>query len=159
MTFDNKEKIIRVRIALFTATVLFIVYLVLAYVAKKIDFPLAGMDDTGWTIILTLLYIFIIIFPSFAKYQYFFFSDAGDKLIFRYFFAGMIGGRKNAIEINKKDFYGYELKSECLGIRQYITLYQKIRSNVAKYPPISIGAISKKRRNEMLEKLNSYKSK
>ena len=156
MTFDNKDRVIGTRIMLLVATVLFITYLVLAYAAKKISFPLLGMDDGAWTTILCALYLIIIIYPSFAKYQYFFFSDNGEKLIFRYFFAGLIGGKKKAIEINKQDFYGYEYTTECLGIRKYLTLYQKIKSNVAKYPPIPISAVSKKNREEMIEKLDKY---
>ena len=55
MTFDNSKTIISLRIKLFAVTVIFIAYLILAYAAEIIKFPLLGMSDTVWTIILTSL--------------------------------------------------------------------------------------------------------
>ena len=52
MTFDNSKTIISLRIKLFGATVLLLAFIVLTYIAKMIKFPLLGMSDTTWTLIL-----------------------------------------------------------------------------------------------------------
>lgn len=151
MTFDNKETVIGVRIKLFTATVLLIAFLVMTYFAEIIKFPLLGMDEAFWTFLLVILYVAIIAYPSIAVYQYFYFSDEGSALIFRYFTAGIIGGRKNSIEIPKKFYHGFELKNEYMGLRQYIILYQKTASGIAQYPPIYISALNNKEKAKLIE--------
>ena len=43
MTFDNSRTIIAARIRLFIATVLLLAYMVLAYIAEILKFPVAGI--------------------------------------------------------------------------------------------------------------------
>ena len=38
------------------------------------------------------------------NYQYVFYSDEGENIVFRYFNAGIVGGKKNSIEIYKPIF-------------------------------------------------------
>ena len=52
MTFDN-SKTINFRIKLF-ATILAIAWIALAYLIKLIKFPLLGIDDGIWTLLLSL---------------------------------------------------------------------------------------------------------
>ena len=56
MTFDNSKTIISLRIKLFGATVIILAFIVLTYIAKMIKYPLLGMSDTAWTLILVGLY-------------------------------------------------------------------------------------------------------
>ena len=49
------------------------------------------------------------------NYQYIYFSDDGDKIIFRYFTSGIISGSKNSVEIDKKTFTYYRWKSVSWG--------------------------------------------
>ncbi|HHU34267.1 MAG TPA: hypothetical protein GXZ49_03440 [Bacteroidetes bacterium] len=157
MTFDNEATIIGVRIKLFVATVLMITYLVLAYVAEIIKFPVLGLEEEFWTFILVLIYILFIGYPSFAVYQFFYFSDEGDTLVFRYFTAGIIGGRKNSVVIPKNSFEGYKIETEYMGLRQYIVLYQRVGVEVAKYPNIYISALKKNELNKLVAALNRIK--
>jgi hypothetical protein len=142
MTFDNSRTIISLRLKLFAATVLFLAYIILTYVAEKIKFPLLGMSDTSWTVILVAIYLFFASLPMFLNYQYISYSDEGDKIIFRYFSAGMLGGRKNSDEISKKSFSGYEMESSYFGLIKSFTLFQKFKEGVAKYPPVYISALT-----------------
>ena len=156
MTFDNSKTIISFRIKLFVATVLILAYIVLAYIAKVIKFPLFGMSDTAWTLFLVAIYLVIAFLPMFLNYQFVFFSDEGDKIIFRYFNAGIIGGKKNSIEINKRTFSGYKTEKDLLGLRVSIILFQKVNAGIAKYPPVHIGALSREQRNKVFRTLNKY---
>jgi hypothetical protein len=156
MTLDNSRTIIGIRIKLFGATVLFLAYIILAYAAKMIKFPLLGMSDTMWTLILVSVYLFLAFLPMFLNYQFVSYSDNEEKLIFRYFSAGIVGGRKNSVEIYKNSFSGYKIESRLFGIKQSIILFQKFKEGVAKYPPIYISALSREEKSKVIRSLDQY---
>jgi hypothetical protein len=158
MKFDNSKTIISLRIKLFAATVVFLAYIVLAYIAKLIKFPLLGMSDTTWTLILVAIYLIIAFLPMILNYQYIYYSDDTEKIIFRYFTAGIVGGRKNTVEIDKRTLSGYQIETELFGLRHKITLYQRFNEGVAKYPPFYISALSRDERAKMVKSLNLYSS-
>ena len=154
MTFDNSKQIISLRIKLFIATVLFLVYIALTYVAKLIKFPVLGLNDTAWTLILVAIYLFIVFLPMLLNYQYVYFSDEDETIVFRYFNAGIVGGKKNSIEINKKTFTGYKTESRYFGLMLSLVLFQQIGQRIAKYPPVHISALNKDQRNKVLSSLS-----
>ena len=159
MTFDNSKTIIGLRIKLFGATIVFLTYIVLTYIAEMIKYPLLGMSDTAWTLILVSLYLFLAFLPMFLNYQYIYFSDEGEKIIFRYFTAGIVGGKKNSIEIDKRTFSGYKTESRLFGFILSITLFQQFKEGVAKYPPVYISALNREERAKVLKSLNLYAPK
>lgn len=156
MTFDNIRTIISIRIKLFAVTVMFGVWYVLAYPAKIIKFPILGMNDSICTIILVGIYLVIVMLPMILNYQFVFFSDDTEKIVFRYFNAGIIGGRKNSVEIDKRSFSGYKIETRFFGLIQSITLLQQFREGVAKYPPVYISALSKAERTKLIKALNLH---
>jgi hypothetical protein len=156
MTFDNSKTIISIRIKLFGATVVLLTYLALAYVAKLIKFPLLGMSDTSWTIILIGIWVILALLPIFLNYQFISYSDEGEFLIFRYFTAGIIGGKKNSVEINKTTFSGYKKETRLFGLIESITLFQNFQQGVAKYPPVYISALSQAEKDKVIKSLNMY---
>jgi hypothetical protein len=155
MTFDNSKTIIGLRIKLFGATIVFIAYIILAYFSKTIKFPLLGMSDTAWTLILVAVYLFMAFLPMILNYQFIFFSDDSEKLVFRYFSSGIVGGKKNSIEIDKRSFYGFKLEKKLFGLIQSITLLQRFQEGVAKYPPVYISALSREEKDRIIKSLNS----
>ena len=158
MTFDNSKTIINLRIGFFGATVILLAYLALTYVAKLIKFPVLGMSDTVCTLILVGIWFILTFTPMFLSYQFVFYSDDGEKIILRYFNAGFISGKKNSVEIDKKSFSGYKIESSFFGLIQNITLFQKFKEGVAKYPPVYISALSHEERDKVVRSLNRYSS-
>ena len=156
MTFDNSRTIISLRIKLFGATVVLLAYLALTYVARLIKYPLLGMSDTSWTVILVGVWLLLAFMPLFLNYQFIFFSDYGEKIVFRYFTAGLVGGRKNSVEINKMSFSGYKIETRFFGLIQSIILFQKFQEGVAKYPPVYISALSREEKAKVIKSLNIY---
>jgi hypothetical protein len=159
MTLDNSKTIISIRIRLFAATVIFLVFIVLTYVAKLIKYPLFGLSDTAWTLIFTACYLIIVFLPMYLSYQFIYFSDDDEKIIFRYFNAGLVGGRKNSVEIYKKTFSGYQVNKKFFGLIQSITLFQRLKEGVAKYPPIYISALTREEKSKVFRSLNVYSRK
>jgi hypothetical protein len=156
MTLDNSKQIINLRIKFFVATVLFLVFVALTYVAKIIKFPILGMSDTVWTVIFAAIYLVITFFPMFLNYQYVYFSDEAESIIFRYFTTGIVGGKKNSIEINKSTFMGFKTESRFFGLILSLTLFQKLGQEIAKYPPVYISALNKDQRNKVFRTLSQY---
>lgn len=156
MTFDNSRTIISLRIKLFGATIVFLAYMVLTYVAKLINYPLLGLSDTSWTIILVVVYLGIAFMPMYLSYQFIRYSDDGEKIILRYFSAGMVGGRKNSVEIDKKTFSGYKVETKYFGLVKSITLFQQLNDGIAKYPSVYISALTKEELEKLLRSLNLY---
>lgn len=158
MTLDNSKTIVGVRIKLFGATIVLIGYLICAYAANLIRFPLLGLSDTFWTVTLSGIWVFLAILPMILNYQFVFYSDDTDKIVFRYFTSGIVGGKKNSVEIDKRSFGGYKTERRMFGLIQSITLFQNFREGVAKYPPVYISALSKEERTKIFKALNSYSS-
>lgn len=154
MTFNNSRQIIRMRIRFFIATVILLAYIVLVYIAGIIKFPILGMEDsTALTLVLIGFYLVLVFYPMALNYQYISYSDEDDKVIFRYFTAGFIGGSKNSVEIKKSDFAGYRVEKKLFGLIQSITLYHQLPQGIAKYPPIHISILSSKERAKILNSL------
>lgn len=156
MTFDNSRTIINLRIWFFTATILLLVYVTLTYVAKLIKYPLLGMSDTIWTILLVGIWFMLTFIPMFLNYQFVFFTDEGEKIIFRYYTTGFVSGKKNSVEIDKRSFSGYTIQSRFFGLIQSITLFQKFQEGIAKYPPVYITALSREEKDKVFKSLKLH---
>lgn len=156
MTFDNSKMIISLRIKLFGATVILLAYLALAYIIKLIKFPLLGLSDNYWTIILIGIWLALAFMPMVLNYQFISYSDEEDFIIFRYFTAGIVGGKKNSVEIHKATFSGYKIETRFFGLIQSIVLLQKVQGGVAKYPPIYISALSNEEKSKIILSLTQY---
>lgn len=153
MTLDNSRTVIAGRIRLFIATVLLLAYIVLAYIATIIRFPVFGISDTLLTPVLVGAYLLIVFYPMLLNYQYISYSDDDEKIIFRYFNSGIIGGKKNSVEIAKNEFAGYRRDKKLFGLIQSITLFHQLPQGVAKYPPVYISNLSKDARARILNSL------
>jgi hypothetical protein len=156
MTFDNSFTIKIQRLTLFAASVILLAYFVLTYFERIIKYPLLGMSDAIWTIMLVLVYLIIVLMPWIRKFQFVYYSDEGESIIFRYFESGIFGGRKNSVEIDKKTFSGFKTESQVLGLIRIITLYQQFKEGIAKYPPVYISALSKRDRNKVIKSLKQF---
>ena len=75
----------------------------------------------------------------------------------RYFSPGLFTARKNSIEIPKKEFAGYEIESFFMRYREKVILMRKTGKGVAKYPPVSITALSHSERHDLLISLGKIK--
>lgn len=156
MTFDNSKTIINFRIKLFFVTILALAWLAVVYIIKLIKFPLLGIEDGIWTLVIVGIWVIVAFLPMILNYQFIYFSDDGENIIFRYFNAGIVGGRKNSVEINKRAFAGYNTESRFFGLNRSIILFQQVGQKKAKYPPVYISALSGEQRKKMLHALSQY---
>ena len=80
----------------------------------------------------------------------------GYNIIFRYYTTGLFSGKKNSVEIEKRTFSGFTIDKTFFGLIQSITLYQRLKEGVAKYPPIFISALKRRIKRAYSESLTSY---
>jgi hypothetical protein len=156
MTLNYSKSIINLKITRRASIIIFLAYLVIAYAAGIIKFPLLGMSRLAWTMMVLLIFLFVILLPVVLNYQYISYSDEGDNIIFRYYSTGFIPGNKNSVEINKRTFSGFTLEKKFFGLMQSITLYQRLKGRVAKYPPIYISALKREEKAKILKSLSSF---
>jgi hypothetical protein len=159
MKLDNSKTIIKSRINLFVITILFLAYIISTYAVNFFKFTLFGWSHDVWTIIFAAIWIFIAFLPMMLNHQYISYSDDDEFIVFRYFTSGLISGKKNSIEIEKKTFAGYKTEKQLFGLSLSITLYQNIKKGIAKYPPFHISALNKEERAKVFKSLNRYSPK
>ena len=156
MTINNSKSVINLKILQRTSIIVYLIFLALAFAAMIIKFPFLGMSRAVWTIILTACFLIIMFLPVLLNYQYIYFSDDGDTIIFRYYSASLFEGKKNSVEIGKRTFSGFTFDKKFFGLVQSVTLYQRLKEGIAKYPPIFISALKRLDKDSILESLNSY---
>ena len=153
MTFNNGKTIVKMRIRIFTETILLIAYIIVVYFAELLKFPILGLSQTTVTIALVCIYFVLVFYPMALNYQYVFYSDEGDTIVFRYFMTGIVGGRKNSVEINKTSYTGFKTEKRFFGLMHSVTLFQQMREGVANYPPIFISNLTKQEKFKVLNSL------
>jgi hypothetical protein len=89
------------------------------------------------------------------EYTYFYFSNTGKNLIFRFYSLRNFHGKPKTIEISRISFLKYDIVTGFFNQKESLVLYQKTPRGVAKYPPISLTLLSKKQKTELKRALFS----
>lgn len=158
MTFDNGKTIIALRLRLFLATVLLIVFIYFAFLGKELKFPVLGLTANAWITILLSIYAILAFYPLVLNYKFFYYSDDGPNLVFRFYPVGIFGGKKSSVEIPKTEFDGYTVENYA-GIFKMIVLSRNIDRRSAQYPPIHLSALKRKEIRKITSSLDLYSSK
>jgi hypothetical protein len=158
MTLDNGERIVVFRLAGFISTVIYVLYIFLAYFPRIFRNSITLENLNILTAALTFAYLLFLFWPAIMKYRYVFFSADERGITLRWYKTGLIPGESMSIEIPAEKFAGYEITTSFLGLYCYVKLYQQVQGKRASYNPVSITALSKSQRKKMQEALNYYKS-
>jgi len=157
MTFNNGKRIVVFRLLSLISTVIFVIYMLLAYFAAVLGKYLTSTQLTIITVAITTTYILIIFWPAIRQYKYIYFTDDGRSVVLRWYTIGLMSGESKSIEIPKEYFAGYEITRKLSGLYCYITLYQIFQNRKGSYPPVSISALGSKEIKKITEALDSYK--
>ena len=103
--------------------------------------------------VLSVLFLVFYWFQYNMKYTYFYFSNNGKNLVFKFYSMQLFFGKPRTIEISKNNFVKYDIEMSFFGKRESLILYQKTPKGVAKYPPISLTLLSKKQKQELKQSL------
>lgn len=134
---------------------LIIVICVLLFVPFRNDL-IPGVENNLLAIFFAIAYVIYALYESFRNYNYIYYNDDSDKIVLRYFSPGIFTSKKNSIEIPKKDFAGYKLDSFFMRYRESLILFRNSGKGIAKYPPVSITALTSDQREMLLHALNQH---
>jgi hypothetical protein len=158
MIIDLHKKVLRKTLANFiTLVVLALVIVTLLFLPTDNWFK--GIDNTLLAIFCAISYVIYSLFNAFRNFHYIYFNDESDKIVLRFFSPGYFTWKKNSIEIPKKEFAGYNLKSFYMRYRESIVLMRHTGKGIGKYPPVSLTLLDDQERLMMLRSLDHLKSK
>jgi len=104
--------------------------------------------------ILSLLFFTSIVFSLFLNFNFIIFQESDDFIILRYYPLHPFHDNFKSIEIPRKDLSNFEWKLKIFGLRPELSLFQQTPKGVAKYPSVSLSAISKTDRKKITDTLN-----
>ena len=158
MTIDNGKKIVLLRLIGFISTLIYVLYIFLAYFEKVFRHAMSETSVNIMTAVVTVAYLVTLFWPALMKYRYIYFSADERNITLRWYKTGLMPGESNSIEIPSARFAGYEMTSKVMGLHHYITLFQQMQGKKAAYTPVSISALRKSQVLKIREALNYYKS-
>lgn len=158
MTLDNGKKIVLLRLIGFIMTLVYVLYIFLAYFPKIFRHAMSETSVNIMTAAVTVVFLLVLLWPALMKYRYIWFSADERSITLRWYNTGVLPGESKSIEIPAERFAGYEMKKKALGLHHYLTLFQQVQGRKAAYSAVSITALSAKQRAEISDTLNNYKS-
>jgi len=131
-----------------------IVILSIILISDFFDNPIFGRSREFYSITISALYVLINAYRFFLDLNFINYSDQEGKITLRYFSLRPFMQKHKSIEISKNSFIKYEIISKAAGLKKYLILYQRVQNKIAKYPPISITALTNDELNSILASLN-----
>jgi hypothetical protein len=158
MTLDNGKKIVLLRLIGFISTLVYVLFIFLAYFERIFRHSMSEASVSIMTAVVTVAYLITLFWPALMKYRYVYFSSDERSITLRWYKTGLMPGESSSIEIPAGKFAGFEITAKTMGLHHYLTLFQQIQGKKAAYNPVSITALSKKQRALIAEALSNYKS-
>lgn len=157
MTIDTRKRTIRIQLLKLFFLFLLVLFLVLLYTTKLFAKPLWGIERNHYAIAATIVYVIYYSLTYIRDLHYFYFSNNSSKIIIRYYSLKPLSSEQNSLEVNKSDFYKFEISKPYGGLRSYITIYQRTNKGIAKYPPVSISILNKKDVDQLTKELSNVR--
>ena len=155
MEIENQKKTIFINKMRYITVIVFIVLLVVMLTTDMIKGEFLGLTRYHWAILLALIYLGQNVFEYLKDYNYIYYNDNGDKILFRYISLRPFKSKKYSIEINKDRFHSYKVQ-RASPFKREIIFFIKTPQGIAKYPPISISALNEDDFNNLKKALNQY---
>jgi hypothetical protein len=159
MILDIKRTILRKNLATFLTTLIMLVAIVVLLFVPFDSSLIKGLSNTLPAAFVAVAYVIHAFYNTFRNYNYIYFTDESDKLVLRYFSPNIFTTKKNSIEIPKREFAGYELQSFFMRYREKLILLRRTGKGVARYPAVSITALSTDERYALLFTLTQLKNR
>lgn len=155
MTIDNSPVVIRDRKLMYILVISLILLLSGILISDFFDEPFLGRSREFYAIMIAAIYILINAYRFFLDLNFINFSDQEGKIIIKYYSLRPFMQKHRSIEISQNSFVKFEIIGKAAGIKKYLVLYQRIQNKIAKYPPISITALTNDELNSILTSLSS----
>ncbi len=152
MTLSNQNRAAHIKLFYYIITFVYLSFTVLT----------SYLNPVNMTLILVSLFAIFIILVGLnlaRENNYIIYKETDDKIIIRYYPLHPFHDKFKSIEISKKTFSHFELEKKNMGLREDLFLFQMSAKGLAKYPGISLSALSKQQRSEVLDSLSKFSKK
>jgi len=153
MRLDNQKNTYRIWVQRLILAVVFTLLIILLIFVPWFDQEDAVLNEYHIIIAIALIYVGINVINGMKSHSFVAYSDHGETILLRYYPLSLFNSRKNSIEIPKQQFVKYELKPFFYGRHHKLVLYQNFRNRVLPYPPVSLSALEKEDREQLLASL------
>tara|TARA_R110001583_G_scaffold48974_3_gene153443 strand:+ start:5311 stop:5769 length:459 start_codon:yes stop_codon:yes gene_type:complete len=152
MTLSNQNRAAHIKLFYYIVTFLYLSLTVLTVYLNPVYMT---------PILISLFVIFVVLvgLNLTRENNFIIYKETDDKIIMRYYPLHPFHDKFKSIEISKQTFSHFELEKRNLGLREDLYLFQMSAKGLAKYPGISLSALSKAQRSEVLESLSKYSKK
>jgi glucan phosphoethanolaminetransferase (alkaline phosphatase superfamily) len=146
MIINNKEISARIRLGFMMYVLVYMVLLVLSLVLK-------WSPKHIFEIVSSIIFVLGVIYFVIMRFYYIYFNNEGLKIILRYMILQPLSHGNYSIEIAKRDFSRYEIKSRYFGLQKSLILYAKTPQGEAKYKPVSLSSLRKREFEALIQSL------
>ncbi len=150
MLIENTNTAMRIWVRNMISTIVLSLSLIVLYMAHFLEEPILGIGQFEVTLLLCIVYLYLILTPIILKFQFVYVLHEENKISIKYYTMGFIPGAKKSFEFPASEFYKFELEKSLFNLRESIILFRKIKKGIAKYPPISLTGLKEKQRNQMI---------
>ena len=152
MTLSNQNRAAHIKLFYYIITFLYLSLTVLTVYLNPVYMTL---------ILVSLFAIFVVLIGLnlIRENNFIIYKDTDDKIIIRYYPLHPFHDKFKSIEISKQTFSHFELQKKSMGLREDLFLFQMSAKGLAKYPGISLSALSREQRTELLGSLSKYSKK
>jgi len=152
MTLSNQSRAANIKLLYYIITFVYLGLTVLTVYQNPVHMNLiiAG---------LFVIYVLLIGLNLVREYNFIIYKETDDKLIMRYYPLHPFHDKFKSIEISKQTFSHFELKKRSMGLREDLFLFQMSSKGLAKYPGISLSALSKDQRLDLIDSLSKHSKK
>ncbi len=152
MTLSNQNRAAHIKLFYYIITFLYLSLTVLTVYLNPVYMTL---------ILVSLFAIFVVLIGLnlIRENNFIIYKETDDKIIIRYYPLHPFHDKFKSIEISKQTFSHFELQKRSMGLREDLFLFQMSAKGLAKYPGISLSALSREQRAELLGSLSKYSKK
>ena len=117
MIIENSKSTIKIRLRTFFATLIVVALIVIIYTTRILINPIWGLNKAQWSFIIIGVFVLLLILNNLRDFHYIYFSDNGNNIVFKFYSMRIFSGKKNTIEIYKKDFVKFQTNSSLFKMR------------------------------------------
>jgi hypothetical protein len=154
MTINIQRTVIKIQLRRFLVVIVFVTLILAILLMGLIKDTFIYLTKYQWSLILAIGYLIYTAIDNYLEPYYIYFNDESSRIILRFFSLGLFNKRKQVIEIPKNEFVGFEVKTSFFHRKEKIILIRRVRNQNARYPAVSLSALSKQERKWLYGALN-----
>ena len=156
MVIDNSKEVIKDRKLLYIMLAIFIMLTSTIMLAEIFDEAVFGVSRELYALGIAGIYLLINIYRFALNLNYIYYTDAGGKILLKYYSLRPFMQSRKTIEIPRGTLVKFKIRKSLLGQKKAVVLYQKIKNKTARYPEISLSALSNSELAGMMNSLNAF---